>query len=404
MALSCPRVCFFSLVLLVCTIIASITHISLTPLKAKVDSQLSKTFYNRLDKYDPKASHGPDVTVRSVYFDRRQRYGHQNTYVFLIEVRKHYLYKSAGLILGCEVGDQISHDIKIHPIYINGKTGKLIDERPSLTHAMAMVDCFNIPAQNTSKAALLYRTSSNGFILPAVSERPLFVSRHDNQQGDHTPRIAACMAVVYGSPTYLEDWLQYQKEIGISHVHIIAEDSFEKNGGLKLPYMKNALSSGFLSVDVWKVWLKTNREIHYHSQMLAYHDCIYRFQNTYDYVMMADHDDFFVPLHPNRTTLHWYIENWCPKGACVFDWLEYYPDCGLSKEKSVPPGNLTSRLVSDAVKVLSFKKSLYRVLDTVEVGVHDPREMMPLTGGVAVPSSEAYVAHLRTNRRPPSGC
>ncbi len=209
------------------------------------------------------------------------------------------------------------------------------------------------------------------------------------------------MAVAYGQPRYLWHWLQYQKAIGIEHVHIIAENNFND---FDKPYIKAALSSGFLTIDVWKVWLKSNREIHYHSQMLAYHDCLYRFQGTYDYMMMADQDDFFVPLQPNRTSLHWYIKQWCPSGACVFDWIEYYPDCGLKNSVGVPPGNLTSLLVSKSRKWLPYKKSLYRLSDTIEVAVHDPRVMMPRTGGKSVPGSQAYVAHLRAHRQPPNKC
>ena len=392
------RAWFLCLVLLVCIITAAITHLSLDPLKKKINSQLSKIFYNQLGKYDPKASNGPDVVVRSVYVDLRHRYGHRNATVFLIEVRKHFLYTS--LITGCTVRDHFTSVFKIHPIYINGKTGKLIDEKPSLTHAMALVDCFDLPASNGSKAALLYRTNINGFVIPAESERPVYIPYHHSDNSPYT--IAACLAVVYGRPTFLKDWLQYQKAIGITHVHIIADASFN---GFELPYIKSDLSSGFLTIDIWKVWLKTNTEIHYHSQMLAYHDCIYRYQGTYDYIMMVDQDDFFVPLNPNRTSLHWYIDNWCQEGACVFDWVEYYPDCGLTKNNGgIPPGNLTSRLVLQSHKWLPFKKSLYRVLDTIEVGIHDPREMMPRTGGKTVPDNQAYVAHLRAFRRPPNGC
>ncbi len=155
---SCLRVCYLFLVLLTCVItIAVISRLSLEPLKAKINTQLSKTFYNQRGRYNSEASNGPDVIVRSVYVDKRHRYGHQNACVFLIEVRKHFLYASAGLITGCVVGSRVTNDINIRPIYINGKTGKLIDEKPYLTHAMALVECFDLPVTNGSRASLLYR-------------------------------------------------------------------------------------------------------------------------------------------------------------------------------------------------------------------------------------------------------
>ena len=41
-------------------------------------------------------------------------------------------------------------------------------------------------------------------------------------------------------------------------------------------------------------------QIFYHSQMLGYEDCIYRYQGTYDYVMATDVDIFYVLLLPGE--------------------------------------------------------------------------------------------------------
>lgn len=402
MANKCLRVCYVTVVLLVSTLLVSVTHLSLHPMMKLIDSQMSKTFYNRKDTYDPQASQGPDLVVRSVYFDERQRYGYHNSCVFMIEVRKHYVYRMAQLITGCLVGGRFTTHFKIHPIYINGKSGKLADEKPSLTHVMAMVDCFDIPAKNGSNATILYRTHVDEFAIPIVSERPLFIPPF-HERTNVTNEIIACIAVVYGRPSFLDDWVRYQQEIGVNHVHMIAEDSFVDNGGLKLTHVKEALESGFLSFDIWKVRLKTNKEIHYHSQMLAYQDCVYRHQGTYEYMIITDQDDFFVPRYQERQTLNSYVKQWCPTGACIFEWIEYYPDCGLTQDEGSPPGNLTSRLTSKASKRLPYTKSLYRLSDTVEVGIHDPREMVPGTSGVSVPSNQAYVAHLRAGRYPQHG-
>ena len=399
---TCLRLCYVIVVLLVSTLMVFVTHFSLDPMVNLINSQLSKTFYNRIDTYDPQASQGPDLVVRSVYFDGRQRDGYHNACVFMIEVRKHYVYRVAQLITGCLVGNSYTAQFKIHPIYINGKSGKLADEKPSLTHAMAMVDCFDIPAKNGSNATILYRTHAEGFIIPVESERPLFIPPLRERKGE-TNQIISCIAVVYGRPSFVDDWVRYQHEIGVNHVHMIAEDSFVDNGGLTSPRVKEALKSGFLSVIVWKARLKTNKEIHYHSQMLAYQDCVYRHQGTYDYMIITDQDDFFVPRFQKRRTLNFYIKQWCPTGACLFEWIEYYPDCRLTQDEGSPPGNLTSRLTSTASKRLPYTKSLYRLSDTVEVGIHDPREMMAGTAGVHVPSSHAYVAHLRTRRYPQRG-
>ena len=273
---------------------------------------------------------------------------------------------------------------------------------------MAMVDCFNLPAKNGSRAAILYKTSPNGIVIPAESERPLLIPipsipEQDSEESTNSYKIAACIAVVYGHPPFLKDWLHYQKVIGVDHVHMITENSFVEHGGLRQQYIIDTVAEGFLSVDVWVTRLRNNVEIQYHSQMLAYHDCIYRFQGVYDYMLFADQDDFFIPLVPGQKTLHYYIDNWCYKGSCLFKWIEYYPDCGM-KPESRADGNITMLLTSSVHKAVPFDKCLHRLSTTIEIGIHDPREMIAGHEAVSVPSQVAYVAHVRRYRRPHMGC
>ena len=344
------------------------------------------------------------MTVRSVYFDSRPRYGYHNALVFMVEMRKTVIHDS--LITGCQVGGVFSSKFKVHSLNINGWRGNFVDEKPFLSHTMAMVDCFNLPAKNGSRAAILYKTSPNGIVIPAESERPLLIpyTLQESEklgQNSYPYKIATCIAVVYGHPPFLDDWLRYQKTIGVDHVHMITEDTFVQHGGLQQQYVNDTIKEGFLSVDVWVTRLRNN--IHYHSQMLAYHDCIYRYQGVYDYMFFADRDDFFIPVMSSQKTVHYYIDNWCYRGSCLFKWIEYYPDCGMKRE-SRTDGNITRLLTSSVHKSLPFDKCLHKLSSTVEIGIHDPREMMAGHEAVSVPSHVAYVAHVRTHRRPPMGC
>ena len=81
----------------------------------------------------------------------------------------------------------------------------------------------------------------------------------------------------------------------MSHVHVIAETSFVLEGGLREAFFADSVRNGFISVDVWQPLLVSGVQIHYHSQLLAYHDCIYRFASQYEYMLFADQDDFFYP-------------------------------------------------------------------------------------------------------------
>ena len=231
----------------------------------------------------------PHLTVRSVYMDSTQ---HQRHVIFTIEVRKSIL--SQNSIVACTVGE---HTLT-RTLYTNGPiAGPFIDNQPSFTHAMALVDCFGFPSvTNDSNCSLIF-TNPSGFVLPVQSERPLMIQPQALEE-NRPYRILCCTAVVYGKPPYLKDWLTYQKVIGINHIYMIATDGFQD---LNKPYIRRAISKGFLTIQIWQEYLRSNVNIRYHSQLLACQDCIYRFRHIYDYVMMADQDDFFVPLVPNVT-------------------------------------------------------------------------------------------------------
>ena len=385
-------------------------RVSLRSIADSVSYSLSKKLYNVRDpgyRVDPSSS--PDLIVRSVYFDDRRRNGHENALVFLVEVRKFVL--SRGRIVACAVGDRRSTQVKVHTININGWVGDYVDEKPFLSHTMALVDCYDLPAQNGTAPSLHYKRIDvpNAMVLPAVSLRPLVIIPQSNSpvtnsgSGAQQYRIAACIGVVYGRPqSQLGNWLRYQRTIGVDHVHMIVDDSFVDSRGLEDGEVKKSLGDGFLSVDVWKARLRSNVEIQYHSQMLAYHDCIYQFRSRYEYMIFTDQDDFFVPLIPGEKKLHHYIDRWCYKGSCAFDWIEYYPDCGM-KQTSAPDGNLTSLLVSDIRNKTPYKKCLHRLSAMIEIGIHDAREVLNGYHAVEVPGDVAYVAHVRQSRRPPGG-
>ena len=86
----------------------------------------------------------------------------------------------------------------------------------------------------------------------------------------------------------------------------------------------------------------------------------------------------------------------------MFDWIEMYPECGMSSSGR-SDGNLTALLVSTKQKTLPFKQCIQRLCATVEVGIHDARELVPGFEAIEVPAHEGYVAHLRKYRLPQGG-
>lgn len=351
-----------------------------------------------------------DIIFRSAYFDSRPRHGHTNASVFILEVKKTVL----GSIVGCKVGENVARHFKVRPCDNNRFHHR---SRPHLTHDQVMMDCFDLPAQNGSRAFVMYKISMSTWlsthgipenhsteVVSVESERPLYIPWSsgpkvdvDTPEQEHVLKIAVCAGVLYDSPPLLTDWLHYQRAIGVHHVHIIAEESFRMGGGQN-EYFRQAMMEGFVTLDVWHPWLNECETL-YHSQMIAYEDCIYRLQGTYDYILLIDIDDFFVPLVKDQPKLSYYARNWCHQGSCIFQWTEFYPDCGL-KGNTSEDGNVTSLLLSSVHRERIEGKSLHRLSAILDAGIHRAAVLMAGYQKTRVPRDKAYVAHIRKGRVP----
>jgi len=350
---------------------------------------------------EPSNIHSPpskDVIVRSVYLDNRPRRGHRNASVFMLEARRTILERH--LITGCSVGGLHPARFKVRPLLQNPVS---LSNQPNLTHFLAMVDCYDLSVGNGSNASIRYVTAGRDSTpITAWSERPLIIPQQYQRAGVHgIPKIVVCV-IVFDKPPFLNEWLLYQKTIGVDHIYMTAEDSFVKAGGFENAYLRQLVKEGFVSFEVWKQWLNDS-EVRYHSQALAYQDCVYRLRGTYDYAFVLDHDDFFIPRVPGKNKIHYYIENWCKNsGSCEFKWTEFYPDCGM-ENKFTRDGNITNLLTSTAHLKRSERKSLHNLLATLDVGVHIVHTLIHGYKRDLVPENIAYLAHIRVHKMPPDG-
>ena len=354
-------------------------------------------------RYDG-ASHNfstQDLIVRAAYFDDRPRGNHRNSTVILIEVRISILKQN--LIIGCAVGEHAITNRDKFGVHKLRLTRWVHSHHPELSHDTVFVDCFDLPVQNGSRAFVLYKRSNDNTITCVESERPLMIPAPSRAPAkDHKFSVALCCAPVYGRPPLLTEWLRYQKTLAFDHVHLIAEDSFVKAGGLENKELKQGIQEGFVSVDVWKSWLK-RRQVYYHSQVLAHEDCIYRLRGTYDYVMLLDADEFFIPRVVNKKGIHYYVKRCCSYrrcGSCHFHEFMYYPDCGM-KGKVGKDGNITSKLVSyKFLDQAAQGKSVHRSTAIVETGCQRGNEYTKGYKSVEFPQYLAYVAHVRKGIKP----
>ena len=341
-----------------------------------------------------------DIIVRSVYFDDRPRNEHQNASVFMVEARRGLVNKN--LFLGCQIGEYFSKYTKVRLL---AQVEWVHHRHPHINHDLFMVDCFDLPVKNGSRAFLVFK---NGASKSVESERPLFFPAPRISHGKDI-KILVCVATPrYTTYNYrltlygmLYHWLKYQRVIGVDHVHFIANPSLLEVGSLQNDVVRKAILDQFLSIEFWEPWLNDTDNF-YHSQMLAYEDCAYKFRGTYDYIVMCDIDDFFVPRIPSKPKLHYYIQKWCPHGACCFRWFDRYPDYGLD-EHAIEDGNMTKSLKCSKAKKRGEHKSLFESSMVLDVGIHRPLKTISGYSIKDVPSSVAYFAHIRHGIRT-KGC
>ena len=344
-----------------------------------------------------------NLIVRAAYYDPRPRNGHINTTVFLIEVHKHLLGNRS--IVGCGVGNKVTTTLFIRA---EKKHSWLHQAHPRLTHDVAMVDCFDLPVKAGLKAFIWYTikqaNSLTVDIIRVESEHPCFVPTPKQTNNKDDVRIVTCMGTVRDFPSYLNEFIRYQKYLGVDHIYMVGEDSIIRSGIFQSDeYVLRALHEGYISFTFWHPWLNEDH-IFYHSQRLAHQDCIYRFQGTYDYAFIIDSDDFFIPLVPDVKSLDYYVDNYCHFGACIFPWIEFYPDCGVQWERLGQHGNVTNTLVSHVSKRrLRAGKSIHRLSAILDAGTHKPQVLLDAWRWIRIPPSVAYVAHVRRNREPPGG-
>lgn len=342
-----------------------------------------------------------DLFVRAVHFDSRPRDGHHNTSVFLVVCLK--AITDNKLISGCMVDGRAAKHFSV----------KLIGETPLwrafydfINHEEVLVHCYDLPARNGSVAHITYRKTQDSEPELAASERPLLMPapriEPSSKEGKRYNMTVVTCAKIFAHPPWIEEWLTYQRTLGVDHVHLDAEDSFKNNGEMQKPFFAKMMAEGFVSVDVWKKYLSGN-EIWYHNQGLIYEDCPYRFRGTYDYIVMMDTDDFFTPRVPTEKRIHYYIDKFCRGkgiGSCKFKWVEYYPDAvGINASVSVEDGNVTKALNSYSHYNQGNPKSLHRTTVLIDTATHYAYLMMPGYKIVSVPVSDAYVAHVRLQNK-----
>ena len=338
------------------------------------------------------------VLPRAAYFDKRRRGGHENATVILAHMNKTVFERD--LIVACIVGGQRAKKFKIQTMKLNEWIHL---NHPECTHDNVLIFCYDTPARNNSRVSVVYRNPNNDSEqYETESEHPLFIPYPVNATNNDSS-VMVC-TTVYETPPYFREWLHYQKTLGVDFIYINAQESFTKSEVFNDTFFRESLDNGLVQLKVWKEYL-SKKEVFYHSQVLYYQNCLYRFQGIYKYSIMADTDDFLTPRGSDRMSLRQHLDSLFtlkPKlGSIRLRWVRYYePICGLNFTGGLldHDGNLTQYVnITSATREKNFK-SIHKVSATVEAKVHEVAELMPGYCWTIVPDDVAYMAHIKRHK------
>lgn len=218
----------------------------------------------------------------------------------------------------------------------------------------------------------------------ANAERPILLNKKASVAGG----IVVCAAMLPYYTPFVEDWVRYQKTIGVAHVHLTLGSKFLNRGGFEHKFLQTSVEDGYLSVEFWHRWLNET-DICDQSLDLALYNCILQFQDSYSYIVLGDPRDFFVPCEPTLPHLQDYLFQWCSTTHCQFKWKNIlYKQC----KKADTDGNITSVV---SVTNISPKEKMFTVYKSALI-VHSSKdkELFSSGGTSDVPAKKAYFTHF----------
>ena len=141
---------------------------------------------------------------------------------------------------------------------------------------------------------MIYRNINDSHCTRVETEEPLVISTQDGWTVASEGRNSVVVrTTLFGHPPRVNEWLKYQKAIGVDLVHLDVHPSFSENATLVYPYLQEALDSGFARMEIWEDILE-NR-IFYYGQVTKNIVCGFQYASVFEYGIFCDYDEFLTP-------------------------------------------------------------------------------------------------------------
>ena len=338
-----------------------------------------------------------EIVPRRAYFDNRTVSGKpRNLVMVLAELLDNEATEKS--IVSCELN---GHHTKAR--VVRERTTWVREFFPGHTHANSYVYCEGFPKEvisNGSTVRLVYRCNNTKFndedcyCMIAV-EKPLVLMKSGEPKRNS---IVICTAL-YDRPPYFDQWLKYQHTIGIDKVHLNVEASFAENATSIYPSLKEALDTGFVSMEVWKNYVAN--KIYYYSHTTKLQDCVMRYTGVYDYTFVCDVDEFFVPLVPDEKDIHYYVNRFFNKNflsSINVSWRRFLCKPDQSLYRHLRDGNVTQALTGPDSSWDKHPKTIHRLAVTGIVGAHKSFSNLPGYKSTKLDRRFAYMGHVRPTK------
>ncbi len=195
-----------------------------------------------LQEYSPicdrwyKSSHSifHDVVPRRAYYDNRTLASGQPRNMVIVITEMLDSKAVADSVLCCELNGYFSN-VTIR--YEN--TCKWVRQHiAGYTHCSAYIQCTGFPKAAISSGSIvkvIYKKETDACYSRVATEKPLTIMNTGFTAGKET--IVVCSAF-FGKPPFFNEWLKYQKALGVDRVHLSVEKSFSNNAMVRHPFLK----------------------------------------------------------------------------------------------------------------------------------------------------------------------
>lgn len=204
-----------------------------------------------------------------------------------------------------------------------------------------------------------------------IPENVLRVNSSNDWVANKPRFLSACLSPLhdnFSDSSRLIEWIELNSILEVEFFTVYRE-TVTREVETVLEYY---LSKGFVEVVNWNMPIS---DIHYHGQLAAINDCLYRNKERLEYLMITDVDEFIIPQQENCDTIPNIISaSGSRKSAYIFRHTRYYETKNVSTAKEKATRLITQKSVNrdkEINKKGDRSKLIVSTRDTVTLGIHE---------------------------------